>query len=120
MAITDIIILGLFLVALIVILSVGMMIFSTVRFVRNSRKTGQLLQSWAQENGYSIIEQERRRFARGPFFWNTGSGQSVFRVTAQDSHGNKRSGWIRVGVPSFRGVPDETLVRWDDEKSKGA
>jgi hypothetical protein len=79
------------------------------------RKSAELLQSWAQKNGYHIIEQEQRSIARGPFFWSASSSQAVFRVKVQDPSGYPRSGWVRVGNWWSGLLSDEVDVRWDDE-----
>jgi hypothetical protein len=74
-----------------------------------------LLQSWAERNGFRIIDSQRRFFRRGPFFWTTGGGQTVFYVCVEDAAHNRRSGFVRCGdwgVGTFSGNVE---VRWDDE-----
>ena len=75
-----------------------------------------LLQGWADENGYRIIDSDARMLAKGPFFWTSSSGQSIYRVTVEDASGRRRSGYVRLG--SLLGgilFSDKSEVRWDDQ-----
>jgi hypothetical protein len=74
-----------------------------------------LLQQWAQENGYRILSSEHRHLVRGPFFWTTSKGQTVYRVEIQDRDGRTRSGWVRCGSWMLGLLSDKVQVRWDDE-----
>jgi len=74
-----------------------------------------ILEKWAGTYGYQILESERRKFRRGPFFFLTGTGQVVYRVTVQDSAGQIRRGYVRCG-DFFLGVfSDRADVMWDAE-----
>lgn len=61
------------------------------------RRASTLLYDWAARNGYRIIESERRRYRKGPFFFNSSNNQVVFHVTVQDAYGNVHHGWVRCG-----------------------
>jgi hypothetical protein len=77
-------------------------------------RSDSLLQKWAEDQGYRIIRQEYRWFFKGPFFWTSSNGQTVYYVVIQDSAGSKRSGWVRCGGWWFGLVTDKVEVRWED------
>ncbi len=77
-------------------------------------RSDSLLRQWASRNGYRLVSQEYRYLLRGPFFWTTSRGQTVYRVTVEDEGGNLRSGWVRCGG-WFLGLLSENVEAcWDD------
>ena len=56
-----------------------------------------LLERWADENGYEILESEYRNLFKGPFFFWSSEDQTVYRVKVRDREGQVRSGWVRCG-----------------------
>src|SRR5262245_25841133 len=56
-----------------------------------------VLDSWARENGDTLVECQRKDFFRGPFFFTVSKSQVAYRIVVQDSNGNRRSGYVRVG-----------------------
>jgi hypothetical protein len=83
-------------------------------FVWHFGRSNSLLQKWAAQNGYKIVGQEYRTFFRGPFFWTTTKGQTVYYVTVEDAAGNRRAGWVRCGGWWFGMMSDAVEVRWDE------
>lgn len=77
-------------------------------------RSASLLQKWADENGYRLLNKEYRTFLRGPFFWTSSKGQTVYRVTVEDKAGHIRSGWVRCGGWWLGLLTDQTEVRWDE------
>ena len=73
-----------------------------------------LLERWAEENGFTIVDRRLRHLFRGPFTWTTAEGQTVYRVTVVDSSGRERSGWVRCGSFAFGLLSDKVCVRWDE------
>ncbi len=73
------------------------------------------VQTWASENDYTILQEEPRNLAKGPFFWTSGKWQAVFRVTVQTSDGYTRIGWVRCGSWWGGVMSDKVEARWDDE-----
>lgn len=74
-----------------------------------------MLERWATEQGLALVEARFCAFRRGPFFWTTSKGQTVYRVTIRTAAGAERSGWARCGS-FWRGLWSEAVeVRWDDE-----
>jgi hypothetical protein len=78
-----------------------------------NRRASRLLYQWAAGNGYRIIESERRRYRKGPFFLTSSNNQSVYYVTIQDAYGNFHRGWVRCGGYQIGAWSDEVAVRWD-------
>ena len=74
-----------------------------------------VLEQWADEQGFEILSSEYRNFARGPFFWTSSQGQTVYFVTVRDGGGRVRSGWVRCGGWFSGLMTDKAEVRWEDE-----
>jgi hypothetical protein len=77
-------------------------------------RSNSLLHQWAAENRYHILSQEYRSFFKGPYFWTSTKGQTVYYVVVEDSDGNKRSSWVRCGGWWFGLLSDNVEARWDD------
>src|SRR5262245_53945918 len=73
-------------------------------------RSNSLLNQWATRNGYRIIRQEYRYFFKGPFFWTSKNGQSVYYVVVEDTVENKRRGWVRCGSWWFGLLSDAVEV----------
>jgi hypothetical protein len=77
-------------------------------------RSASILEQWGQENGYRIVNREYRHVFKGPFFWTSSQGQTVYYVTVEDEQGNHRHGWVRCGSRFFGLLSDTAEVRWDD------
>jgi hypothetical protein len=75
-----------------------------------------ILEQWAQDMNYTILESDFRIFRRGPFFWTTSRGQTVYYVTIRDRQGMKRSGWVRCGGWWTGLFSNKAEVRWDRQE----
>ena len=73
-----------------------------------------VLEQWAHDHGFRILHSEYRNFSKGPFFWTSSKGQTVYYVTVRDGSGNVRSGWVRCGGWLLGLMSDKAEVRWDD------
>jgi hypothetical protein len=77
-------------------------------------RSQQLLQKWATENGYQLVQAQARPFPiRSPFSWSS-KNQRVYQVVVQDEQGNERGGWLRLGGYSSGLLSDQVEVRWDE------
>lgn len=79
-----------------------------------------IVQNWANENAFELLEARYCYFFLGPFFLRTTKSQNVYRILIRDrKSGEIRSGWARVGN-WFWGVlgSNEIKVIWDKEKVK--
>ena len=81
-------------------------------FWHNSRSIS-VLENWARENNFDILEREQRLWFKGPFFWTTSRGQTVYHVTVRDNNGAVRSGWVRCGGWFLGLMSDHAEVRWE-------
>ena len=97
------------LVAALSVLAVGGAVF----FLQRSRSQSVLV-AWATANGFEIVRSDLRYFNRGPFFWTTSKGQTVYYVTVRDPRGGLRSGWVRCGSWWFGIWSNQAEVRWVD------
>ena len=77
-----------------------------------------MLENWAAVEGYRIVSCERRTFRRGPFFFTSGKGHEVYRITVEDQSGQIKSGYIRCGGFLFGLLSDRVDVRWDVEPTQ--
>jgi hypothetical protein len=82
-------------------------------FYWNVSRSRTLLQGWAAKSGFEILQSEFRFVRRGPFFWTSSKGQTVYYVRVQDGQGQVRSGWVRCGGWWLGLWSDRTEVRWD-------
>jgi hypothetical protein len=99
--------------AIVAVLFIFLAVGSIVWYYSRSRS---LLERWADASGYEILNSEHRYFFRGPFFWSTSRGQSVYFVTIRDGDGHVRTGWVRCGGFFLGMLSDNTEVRWDDSR----
>jgi hypothetical protein len=79
----------------------------------HASRSRSLLQRWAAENDYTILNSEYRYFSKGPFFWTSSKGQTVYYVSVRDHEGNVRNGWVRCGSWWLGVLSDKTEVRWE-------
>lgn len=79
----------------------------------SNNRSQQIVESWASRNGYTLLSAEQRHMMRGPFFWTTARGQTVYYITVRDQHGMVRSGWLRCGSWWLGLWSDQADVRWE-------
>ena len=93
-------------ICLFVLLAIGGMVWRASR--------GQdILDSWAEQNGFEIVSRDRRSVVTGPYFFSKTKGQDVYYVTVQYPDGKQRSGYVRVGGAILGMVSDAVDVTWD-------
>jgi hypothetical protein len=73
-----------------------------------------LVRTWAERSGLELLSCEMRFFRRGPFFWTSSKGQTIFFVKVQDGQNRVRYGWVRCGGWWLGLFSDKTEVRWQD------
>jgi hypothetical protein len=79
------------------------------------RRAESQLHQWAERCCYRILMRKYRLFLRGPFYWNSSSGQAVYRGRVADREGVQREGWLRVGSWLWGVTTDQVDLLWDDE-----
>lgn len=79
------------------------------------RRGDAMLDRWAAENNFRLLESEYRWFAKGPFFWRSSKGQTVYRIAVEDQAGEVHRGWARCGGWFLGLWTDQVDVRWDEQ-----
>ena len=90
-----------------------MLLLIGLTLIWHSWRSRRVLERWAERNGYRIIDADYRNFFRGPYFWTTAKGQTVYRVNVEVKGGVRR-GWVRCGSWGLGLFSDRTEVRWDE------
>jgi hypothetical protein len=97
-----------------ILLIAGVAAFGGLMLWWHFSRSASLLDRWAERNGYRVLDREYRSFFKGPFFWTTSEGQTVYHVTVEDKEGRRRTGWVRCGGWFLGLLSDNVEVRWDD------
>jgi hypothetical protein len=92
-------------------LMLGLGIFSFFWQFGRSRR---MLEQWAGDQGYRLTDAEYRWFARGPFFWTSSKGQTVYRIAVVTPEGFRHTGWARCGGWFFGLLSRKVTVKWDN------
>lgn len=92
----------------------GLLAFAVMSMVWLSYRSGSVLEQWAKDNGFEILSSEYRHLFRGPFFWTTSKGQTVYYVRVRSHDGDERTGWVRCGGFFFGLLSDRAEVRWEE------
>ena len=74
-----------------------------------------VLNRWVNANDYELLHSEVRHFRRGPFFFTSSNGQTVYHVKLRTREGVERTGFVRCGSFWLGVVSDVAEARWDDE-----
>jgi len=74
-----------------------------------------LVERWAKNNGFQILQSEIRPWCAGPFTWRSSRGQIVYFVRVLDTEGKERSGWVQCGSFWCGVSSDKTEVRWRNQ-----
>jgi hypothetical protein len=95
-------------------LIVAVIAFALLAIAWHYSRSRAILQKWADDNGYQLLQSEYRWFRKGPFFWTTSRDQVVYHVTVLDQLGRERKGWVRCGSWWFGLFSNKAEVRWDE------
>lgn len=80
----------------------------------HARRSAEILQKWADDNGFEILEKSSRTFLTGPFFFRASHKQTVYRVTVGTKTGEVRTGWVACGSYWWGLCLNQAQVRWDE------
>lgn len=97
-----------------VLIVVAVLVAAVVALFWQFGRSQSILDRWAESNGYRLIDSERRWMRKGPFFWRSSKGQTVFYVTVEDRQGHVRHGYVRCGGWLLGLLSDQATVEWDD------
>ena len=87
---------------------------AVLSMVWHSSRSNTVLEQWAEDNDLEILSSEYCHFLRGPFFWTTSRGQTVYYVSVRPSSGEEKTGWVRCGGFFLGLMSDAAEVRWED------
>jgi len=93
---------------IIIPLAGGLIVLAIVREAGRRARGRQLIDSWASENGVTLLSCQRRTFFRGPFFFSA-ERTLVYYLTVRDGQGRTRHAWAKIG--GFFSAP--ISVRWE-------
>ena len=94
-------------------LFVGSVVIGSI--VWHYSRSRSVLEQWANEHGFEILHSEYRTLFRGPFFWTTSRGQTVYYVRVRDRQGTEHTGWVRCGGWFLGLMTNKAEVRWEKE-----
>lgn len=77
-------------------------------------RADRLLENWASENEYRILEKRDANFGDGPTGTRQSSSQVKYRIVVADGNNQRRSGLAVVGSKSAGTLSDEVTVNWDE------
>lgn len=78
-----------------------------------TRRCFALIDAWARENHFRVIERTYEQFWHGPFWWRWWyTDIAVYRVVVENEDGNPLTAYVRVSG-WFR--PTDLTVRWEDD-----
>ena len=95
------------------LLVTAIVVFGISGIVWTFSRSHRLLEEWASSNGYDLISAHFCWIRRGPFFWTTSKGQTVYRIIARDEDGERLTGWARCGSFWWGLWGSKVEVRWD-------
>ena len=73
----------------------------------------QMLDRWASDNGYTLLESHYVFFSFSLFYLMSARGQMVYRVTVLDGRGHELTGMARCGSWLWGVWQDKVTVKWD-------
>ncbi len=76
-------------------------------------RSNDIIDQWAQTQGFQVVSREERTFFRGPFFWRAGKNQTVYYVQVRDAQGELRTAWLRCGGMWAGLLSDQVEVEWE-------
>jgi hypothetical protein len=92
------------------------LLIAIATFVWRAGRKKTILEQWADQQGFQLIDYEERWLARGPFFFTTAKGRVVYLITVQHPDGRLATGWAKCGSWAFGLLSDAVQVRWDEDK----
>ena len=82
-------------------------------FVWSNRRAASMIDTWAHQHGFHILQREQRWFRKGPYFWKSSKNQQVWYLTLIDPQGMQRRAWVRCGGHFWGMFKDAIDVEWE-------
>lgn len=77
-----------------IVLALALLVGAGLYPIRRGRH---LVEVWAQEHGYAVVEVDHRWIATGPFFFRKAKHQNIYHVALRDRAGRPVTGYARTG-----------------------
>lgn len=77
-------------------------------------KADRLLENWARENNYRILEKQNANFGDGPAGTRQASSQVKYRIVVIDGNDQRKSGLVTIGSKNLGTLSDEIVVAWKE------
>ena len=77
-------------------------------------KADRLLENWAAQNNYKLIEKQDANFGDGPLGRRGSKTYVKYRVKIEDENGNIKTGIVFLGSETTGVLSDEVRVEWDN------
>lgn len=92
--------------------------------VYQNNKARRMLEQWAAENGYQLMDMTRCGWNTGPFEAVSKRSPPVYRIALENERGRVREAWAVCGEGGFRldklnPNPNLVVVVWDEEYKEG-
>lgn len=89
-------------------------ILAVLILVWTFRRSGRMVERWAQEKGYEVIEKRWLMLGGRAFWWRKSKSHMVYYVTVRDPEGRIRSAYVRCGSWLLGLLSDHVTVEWDE------
>ncbi len=73
-----------------------------------------MLENWATQNKYKLIEKQNANFADGPLGWRGAKTYVKYRVKVEDANGKTKTGVVYLGSENIGVLSNEVKVEWDN------
>ena len=77
-------------------------------------KADRMLENWAAQNSYKLIEKQDANFGDGPLGRRGAKTHVKYRVKVEDAEGKAKIGIVYLGSESMGVLSDEVKVEWDN------
>ena len=99
------------LAAVSIIFAFGCFVFLVIFMdIKTEQRLRGLVDQWAMQSDYRIVECEKRWLRPGPY-WFKSKSQNIYRVVVADARGHQRCAWLRCGGAFWL---DSVDVEWEE------
>lgn len=92
----------------------GVLIFALWMIRWQYSKADVLLDNWATQNHYKLLEKENANFGDGPLGRRGAKTQVKYRIKVEDENGTIKTGLAYLGGENVGVLSNEVKVEWDD------
>lgn len=78
------------------------------------RRADELLETWAKNHQYRIVEKRHANVGDGPAGTRQSSKRVKYKITVTDAQGQRKHGLISIGSVAMGTLHDDIAVEWDE------